>query len=84
MSLRLAFDPVCREFIIDFDSESIPPVTVQLDEIVFAYYHNEAVIRFLMSPGGIEVVLVPVSDPALTMKMIPNGNHRWSVHLDPA
>ncbi|MNK91283.1 hypothetical protein D3C87_1113750 [compost metagenome] len=83
-SLRLAFDPVTREFILDLDSESIPPVTIQLDEIVFTYYHNAAIIRFLMTPGGIDVVLVPVSDPTLTLVMTPSGNHRWSVHLEPA
>jgi len=84
MSLRLAFDPVIHEFILDLGSESIPSITIPLDEIVFTYYHSAAVIRFLMTPDGIDVVLVPVSDPSLTLTMTPSGNQRWSVHLEPA
>ncbi|MNY09744.1 hypothetical protein D3C86_1426800 [compost metagenome] len=84
MSLRLACDPVTHVFILDLDSESIPAVTVQLEEIVFTYYHNAAVIRFLMTPDGIDVVLVPVSDPSLTPTLLPCGNQRWSIRLEAA
>jgi hypothetical protein len=84
MSLRLAFDPVTKEFILDLDSESIPPITVQLEEIVFTYYHNAAIIRFLMTSDGIDVVLVPISDPTLTPTLLACGHQRWIVRLEPA
>lgn len=81
MSLRLAFEPVTQEFILDLESEFFPPATLQLEAIVFNYYHNAALIRFLMTSSGIDIVLMPVSDPTLMPTLLPSGHQQWTFRL---
>lgn len=51
---------------------------------MFNYYHNAALIRFLMTFSGIDIVLVPVSDPTLTPTLPSSGHQRWIFRVEPS
>lgn len=86
MSFRLGYDPISHELIIDVGSETVPPISVSLDDLPFIYYDNTAAVRFSMNPEGIDVALDPVRDNSLTLQLAPTGQRRWRLQIvsDPA
>ncbi len=83
MSFRLGYDPISHELIIDVGSETVPPISVSLDDVPFTYYDNTAVIRFSMGPDGIEVSLDPVRNNSLTLRLASIGKRRWRLQIVP-